>query len=699
MFAESRRRLSRPGRHALALALAAILALPAVLGLATPAVAAQPENLGDQVTDDVGVLTGPDETRLRSALQALLDQTHVQLWVWYTATTGNLTAPDFAAATAERSSLGGTDLLLVLALDDRAYGYSRPAAFPFSDAQLELLLSQHLEPGLRAQDYGGAVVAFAAALGGALQPVEPPVPGDPLPPGDPPAPADGLGQLGMGTLLMVIVVFLLVGGVAWFFLVRRRFGAAVGVSSEAAAPTPGGADPLASLSDADLNSEANRLLLATDDAVRDSEQELGFAEAQFGQATAAPFREAIAAAREGLRAAFTIRQALDDATPEDRPTRRRMLGELIGHCRRAQERLDAEAARFEELRALEREAPAILAGLPAAAAAAEARIPAAEATLARLGEYADHSWRAVAPNLEEARARVAAARAALAEGEKATAAGDALRVAAAARAGQEAIGQANAFLEAIAHLVAELDQARDRVTGEIAEAEADLARARAAAAAAPAQPGLPGQIAEVEALLAGARRDISPPKPDVASAYTRARRANEIADQVLAGIRSAAEQRAVLASRLDTSIRGAKAAVSRAADYVATHRRGVDRKARTRLAEAERHLDQAVAAGRSDPATGIREAEHAARLADEALTLAQDDYDDWDDPWHGGRRRRPNDSADVAAVIVSGVIGGLLGGMMGGGRGGGGGGWGGGFPGGGGGGVLGGGRTSGGGRW
>jgi uncharacterized membrane protein YgcG len=687
MFAESRRRLARPGRPALALALAAVLALPAVLGLAPSAAAAQPQNLRDQLTDDAGALTGPDETRLRSALLDLQDRTGVQLWVWYTATTGNLTAPDFAAATAERSSLGGTDLLLVLALDDRAYGYSRPDAFPVSDAELELLLSQELEPGLRAQDYAGAVVTFAAALGGALQPGDPPAP----PPGDPPAPADGLGQLGLGTLLMVIVVVVLVGGVAWFLLVRRRYGDAVGVSGAAAAPTPGGADPLASLSDADLNSEANLLLLATDDAVRDSEQELGFAEAQFGQAETAPFREAIASAKEGLRTAFTIRQALDDATPEDRPTRRRMLGELIGHCRRAQERLDAQAARFEELRALEREAPAILAGLPAAADAVEARIPAAEATMAHLGEYADHSWRAVSPNLEEARARVAAARAALIEGEKATAAGDTRRVAAAARAGQEAIGQANAFLEAIAHLAAELDQARDRVAGEIAEAEADLARARAAAAAAPAQAGLPGQIAEVEALLAGARRDIDPPKPDVASAYTRARRANEIADQVLAGIRSAAEQRAVLASRLDTSIRGAQAAVTRAADYVATHRGGVDRTARTRLAEAERHLDQALAAGRSDPAAGIREAEHAARLADEALALAQDDYDGWDDPWHGGRRRRPNDSADVAAAIVGSVIGGMLGGMIGGGRGGGGGGWGGGF--------LGGGRTSGGGRW
>ena len=49
------------------------------------------------------------------------------------------------------------------------------------------------------------------------------------------------------------------------------------------------------MSDDDLNAEANRLLLASDDAVRDSEQELGFAQAQFGEAAAAPFEVAIAA--------------------------------------------------------------------------------------------------------------------------------------------------------------------------------------------------------------------------------------------------------------------------------------------------------------------------------------------------------------------------------------------------------------------
>jgi uncharacterized membrane protein YgcG len=691
--------------------------LPALLAVAHPVSAAEPRNLSEQLTDDVGALDAAGRREAEAALDELLRTTGTQLWAWYTDTTGSLTAPDFAAQTAELSSLGGTDLLLVIALDDRAYGYSRPEAYPVSDAELELLLSQELEPALRAEDYAGAIVQFAGALGVALGAPAPTVaPSTPVvtaPPADGGSGGGNAGGSPLGTILMVVIVVGLVLGVGWFLLVRRRHGAALGVDGSGPGRTPGGGDPLASVSDTDLNAEANRLLLATDDAIRDSDQELGFAEAQFGDAAAAPFRDAIAAAREDLRAAFAIRQRLDDATPEDRPTRRRMLAELIGHCRTAQGRLDAETARFEELRAFEKEAPAILAGLPAAADAAEARLPGVGARMAHLRDYADASWQAVAPNLDEAGGRLAAARAAIADGEAAKAAGDTSRVAAATRVGQEAIAQATGFLDAIEHLATELDDTRDKIVAEIADAEADIARARAAAPGGSEDPGFSARLAEAEALLRSARDEIGVPKPDVAAAYAKARRANEIADTVLAGIRTAAQQRAALAARLDTSIRGAQATVTRASDYVATHRGGVAETARTRLAEARRHLDQAVATGAADPAAGIREAEQAARLANEALALAQRDYGGWDDPWRGGRPRGGGGGGggDVAAAIIGGIIGGMLAGGGGGGGGGGrrsggfGGGWGGGgrSSGGGGfggfGGGGGGGRSSGGGRW
>jgi uncharacterized membrane protein YgcG len=706
MSAASSHGAARLRRSVAALAMMALLS--AALAAPGSVAAASPTNLRSQLTDDVGALSGSGRDEVATALKTLLDGSRVQLWVWFTDTTGGMTAADFAGATAEASSLGGTDLLLVLAMSDHAYGYSRPAGFPLSNADLERLLSDVMEPSLRDGDNAGAITGFAGALAEAMAgpgpttvPTTVPSAGPTEPPGD----GSSSGSGGGGSAILLIVIVLLAIGAGWFFFIRRRPGTTAG--SAGGAP----ADPLAKMNDADLNAEANRLLLATDDGVKDSEQELGFAEAQFGETEAAPFQAAIAASKGDLKAAFEIRQKLDDEVAEDKPTRRGMLVELIGRCQKAQARLDAETERFEALRAFEREAPGILAALPATMDAVEARFPAVETTMTHLQDYADSSWQAVATNLDEARGRAAAARAAVVQGQAATTASDSPRVAAATRVGQTAAAQAGAFLDAIEHLSGELDLARDHVSTEIAAAEADLARARAAADTAPVDPTIGARITEAEGLLADARRDIGHPKPDVAAAYAKARQANQIGDEVLAGIRSAAEQRAAIAARLQTSIRGAQATVTRATDYVANHRGGVGGDARTRIAEASRHLDLAVASGATDPTAGIQEAETATRLANEALALAQHDYERYDDPWHG----RPQGGggsgggSDVAGAIIGSIIGSILSGGGGGGRGGGGGfpmggGFPGGFPGGGGGGGWGGGgggggRSSGGGRW
>ena len=235
----------------------------------------------------------------------------------------------------------------------------------------------------------------------------------------------------------------------------------------------------------ELEELANRILVETDDAIRDSDQELGFAQAQFGDEAAAPFIAAIAAARDDLKSAFTIRQRLDDATPEDAAARRQMLIDLVIACRKAQERLHAETHRFDELRALEKEAPGILATLPAKADALEARLPAAEATLAGLGVYADADWQAVATNVDSARTRIAAVRAAVDEGTKALAAGTPGIAAHAARLGEDGLAQGAAFLDAIDRLASELATARTQVDAELVAAVADLERAKAAAAAGP----------------------------------------------------------------------------------------------------------------------------------------------------------------------------------------------------------------------
>ena len=708
-------------RQAFRIAAAAGVALAFLLTLLPAVLAASPQRLAGPITDDVSALGG-STSGVQATLDNLQQATGAQLWVWYTDTLGGQVSSDFAAATAQASGLGTTDVLLVIALNDRAYGYWKGDNVKISDADLEQVLSQDMEPALRSSDYPGAITATAKALqvamnGDAVTPADGAIPGATTTPAASPS-GGSTGGSSVGTLIMAVIVVGLVAAGGWWFLFVRRRGRAGGSAHGGAA---GGApdDPnadLAAMQPRQLDELANRILVETDDAIRDSDQELGFAQAQFGDEAAVPFVAAITAARGDLKSAFTIRQQLDDATPEDAPTRRQMLTDLVVGCRKAQDRLRAETHRFEELRALETEAPDILAKLPAKADGLEARLPAAQTALAGLAEYAEADWRAVAANVDNARTRIAAVRAAADQGAKALAAGATGTAAQAARLGEDGLAQGTDFLDAIDRLALELEEARTKVDAELAAAEADLAKAKAAAAGAPPDADVARRLAEAEQLLAEARTALDPPRPDVTGAYDKARRADDLADAVEKGIRSAREQQARDTARLEAGLRAAQMAVTRASDYVGGHRGGIGTEARTRLAEAARHLGQAVALGPADSAGALAEADHATRLAAEAQTLAEQDYGQWDDPFRGGRGGGGSGrggggrggGSDIAGAIIGGIIGGLLsgGGRRGGsggfgGFGGGGGGFGG-FGGSSGGGSFGGssgGGSSGGGRW
>jgi BMFP domain-containing protein YqiC len=667
-------------------------ALLLIATLASTVLGASPKHLAAQVTDDVGAISGAAGS-VQPALDNLQRAANVQLWVWFTDTTGSLSAADFANQTAKLNGFGGNDLLLVIAMTDHADGYWKSDSIQLSNAQLDSILGADLEPALRSGDNAGAIVATTTGIRGAM--------------------GGSSGGSPLGTLLTVLLFVAFIASLGWWVLYGRKRPAGDGAAGAGTAGAP--VDDLAAMKTPDLEKLANQALVQTDDAVRDSEQELGFAQAQFGDAEVAPFQAAIAGAKGDLAAAFRLRQQLDDAIPEDAATHRRMLEALVRGCRHAQAGLDAVKEEFERLREIEAKAPQILAALPAQADAVEARIPAAQEAMTRLDAFADASWQSVAPNIDEARKRLAAVREAVDEGAKAQAANDTQTAARAARLGQDALGQGTAFLDGIDRLAKELDEAKAKVDEMLIEADRDLSQARTAAAGS-ADPALAARLAQADTLLAGARTALAGPKPDVAAAYQHARDAHTIADDSLAALRTAAEQRARDAARLDASIKAAQATLTRATDFIATRRGAVGTEGRTRLAEAQRHLTQAVAAGATDPVGGTHEADETTRLANAAYQAAQDDYGRYDDPWHGGGRGGGVGGAGIGGNIAGAIIGGIIGSMLsGGGRGGGGlggggglfgggggfgGGWGGGSSGGGsfGGGGFGGG-SSGGGRW
>ncbi|HEU4897339.1 MAG TPA: TPM domain-containing protein [Actinomycetota bacterium] len=602
-----------------------------------PVWAEQPFRVDDQVTDRVGALAD-EVARVREALDRLRDANGTQLFVVYVSSFDGMDGQQWSDETARLSQLGDRDVLLAVAVDDRAYGYSVPGDFPLSDSELADLAVQEVEPRLAAGDWAGAAVAMADGLrtGGG-------------------AGGDGGGGVPVGALLVGAGI---VGGGALLLSRRRRArGAAVPAGSAPAVPGPVAAPPeRPAVPTPELMQQANTALIEVDNAVQTSEQELGFAEASFGEEAVTGFRQALDHARGELRQAFAQRQRLDDAEPEDEQTVRAMLTEILELCGSADERLDAQAEAFDRLRDLERTLPEVLAALGPRAQEVQARLPHEEQRLEGMrGRYAAAALAPVTDNVEQARQRLNAAQEELTAARSALDAGRRGEAVVSTRAAEDAVAQASTLLDGIARLESDLREAGARIEAARAETDKDLAEARAmlASGTAPDPAGLRQLIDKAEAALAAAEAASRPAPgtlPDPLAALRQVDEADLALDAALAAARDEQAQRQRSAAILDQALLAARSSVAAASDFIATRRGAVGTGARTRLVEAQRRLEKATALSEQDPTHALREAQQADQLAQEALQVAQSDVDQWSTP-HGGDR-----FLNIASLVLGGIL-------------------------------------------
>jgi uncharacterized membrane protein YgcG len=635
--------------------------VPGLLAVSTvPASAEQPPTLGGPVTDHSGALDGAAGD-VEAAIARTLEDHGVQAWVLFVDSTDGQPAPDYAAETARINSLGADDALVLVALEDRTDAiWVADGLDAISDAEIDRIIADELEPRLRDGDFSGAAVAAVEGLGAANDTVAAPEPTSEPAPAEP---APGQSETGGGGALGFLLPLLLIGLIGGGVLLVIRAVQGRGAAEERGRKT--GA----------LARDANSLLISTDERIRDAAQEVDFVEAQYGDAEVAPLQQAVAQARDELKRAFEIRQKLDDAEPENAATRAQMLREIVERLTRAHAVLDAQTERIRKLRDLERDAPETLAALPARIDAVEARLPAGEAALNGLDRYAPSASQTVRGNVVEVRKGLAGARKAVANGTASLQAGDTAKAASATRLALEGVTGATGLLDAIDRLVASIATAEQQLPGALRQAETELADARATATETGLGQGSPiaSRLSEAERSLAAAQAAAAATPRDPAAALSAATEAQRLADEVLAAARKEVAARQRVEAAATASIRTATSAVDRASDFVGTRRRGVGRGARTRLAEAERNLADAEALLSTDPALAAQAAERAERLANEAYRLADDDFSDWDQGGPGwGQRRGGASGGDVAGAILGGILGGIL---SGGGTGGGG--WGG----------------------
>ena len=668
------------GMSRLARLLAVLAVLVAPLLVAGPAAAVEPLALTDQITDQVGALDG-DESRVQDAIDELRTEEDVQLFVVYVSTFDDLTGEQWAQQTASATGLGGNDLLLAVATDQRAYGYFRGDTVGPSESDVTGTLSSDVEPQLSDDQWADAVVALTDGLQGGSG-----------------------GTAALGVLAGVAVV-----GGGGYVLVRNRKRRKQTEDQRIAAARA--ADPFPDETTEQVQYRASAALLAVDEAVQTSQLDLDYARATYGEQSVAGFTEALTEAKSEMAQAFTIRQQLDDEFPEDEATTRRMLAELLRLTTSADQRLDAQAAAFSQLRDLENTAPQAVEALGPRIAALQARLPQVEQQLQELSaRYAAAALRPVAANVGEADARLAAGEAALVEARTAVAEGRAGSAVGPLRAAEDAATQSATLLDAIGRLGADLDSAGQRIAAVQAETERDLAEARALVSDGD-RTGLTPLIAQAEQALAAVGpglRPVAGERPDPLAVLRRLDEADQRLDAALQPARDAQAQARRATAALEQTVMSARSGIAAASDFIATRRGAVGSAARTRLAEAQRHLDQARYLAADDPVSALREAQQADQLAQAALDEAQQDVDQWSSGsgygggfgggyggGYGGRRR--GGGIDVGSLVLGGILlggAGRGGGGLGGGFGGGGG-LGGGFGGGGGGGSFGGGSFGG----
>jgi len=657
-------------------AAASIAAILFVAASASLTAAEDVLRLDAPVTDTAGVLEG-HVAEIEGAIDRTLEQHGVQVFVVFVDTTGDVPMADYAQQTAATNSLGVDDALLVVAMDDRTdYIWVSDGLDAITDDELDTILTEGLEPRLRDGDAAGAAIAAVEALGAAADspaPTEGPIVPGPVTPVPSAGPDGGGATSGGGLGTWIIALILLAGG---GFLLYRWWQA-----RRAAAPSTPGAPTVppspAELSGPELRQRANAMLIATDERIRDARQEVDFAEAQYGPEAVVELRGAVAKAADELAQSFTLRQQLDDDQPEDEPTREGMQREIVERTARAQAMLDAETGRIRQLRDLERDAPATLVELPGRIEAVEDRLPVARTTFESLKAYAAAAWQPVAGHVEEAEKGLGGARNAVTVGSAAMARDDRAEVALATREALEGVTGAGQLIDAIEALRATIADAEARLPQELADADRDLRDTRSALAElGQLDPGVAGRIREVERAIDRAHDAAREQPLDPVEALRLATDAHRTADAALLTARDAMAAHDRLEAAAGSSIRTASAEIDRAATFIAQRRRGVGDAARTRLAEAQRHLDAAKGLAATDPQAAVDGAQRAQRLAAEAYQLASSDFSDWDQGGPGWGQRGGTGDGDATAQVLGQILGGIIGGAVGSGRTGGGG-WGG----------------------
>ncbi|MGQ0839614.1 MAG: TPM domain-containing protein [Actinokineospora sp.] len=592
--------------------------------LPAAAAADPPFRLPNQVVDNVRALDAGQRAEVQAAIDGLYTARKLRLWVVYVADFSGQNAATWTQRTAGISALGDRDIVLAVATVDREYNvFSTGLPDQITDAEFESLQVDAIEPALREGDWGAAAVAAAGSLDSAMNPVG----------------AGAVRTLVIGGAVVVVGA----GGVLLYSRKKKRQRAKAGIEA-ARDIDPNDTAALAALPISALDERSREVLVEMDNALRTSAEELELARGEFGDDSTRSFASAFSKAKDALAHAFSIRQRLDDNVHETADQQRDLLVDLISSCGKADRELDASVAEFDALRDLLINAPQRLDALTQEMVGLTVRVPDSAVALEKVvGEFPADVVAPVRDNVAMARERLAFADQNITAGRAAVAlpAGQQGPAVAAIRAAEGAVGQARTLLDAVDHAADDIRHAIATLPAALDEARKDIAAA--AELAASGGPALARAKAAAEAALARAEAAAA---TNPLGSFTEIAAADVELDKAIA----TAESQKRLTQQVDQALTAAAAQVSSAADFVATRRGAVEAEARTRLSEAERHLDTARQLRASDPSQALRHAQTAADLGSRAAAAAQADVRAWE------TRSAPSSFGDSAGAVLGGIL-------------------------------------------
>lgn len=307
-----------------------------VLAGAGSASAEPPQQLGQgYVIDESGVLSTADEEHLEQRLSELASTDGVpELYV--------ILVPDFedpgnalqwADATALRTGLGSDQYLLAIATDGRSlaisaeYGGGGAKSGPLSESRVLEIEDQLGADYLSHDDWAGGIAFVADEFS------------------EVPWPWWAWVLIVAGVALLIFLITRLV------LLLRRN------AALRAELRTLEG-----------QKKRASRQLVRTDEAVRTSEQELGFVTVEFGDETTAEYSVLLKSCRQRLQEAFELLQKLEDTEPDTPADTRAWTQRILDLCAGVDRDVDSRTKDLAALRSLTVDAPATLARLKAARA-------------------------------------------------------------------------------------------------------------------------------------------------------------------------------------------------------------------------------------------------------------------------------------------------------------------------------------------